>query len=162
MDRRGLLATALVLGSVLELVSLASLAVLPPEFQAFGQGLAKVLSNGALWPAVARLVPVSRFGCAFSVIVLARKLQHALRPRSRLLPAFRILKDAAAAAENVAMTLGPPLSGMLRDSAGNYGPVMVGWVVMTALGTVCSLFLRWDDRSRRDRRLERPPTQRAS
>ena len=73
LDRRGLLATALVLGSVLELVSLASLAVLPPEFQAFGQGLAKVLSNGALWPAVARLVPVSRFGCAFSVIVLARK-----------------------------------------------------------------------------------------
>ena len=43
MDRRGLLATALVLGSVLELISLASLAVLPPEFQAFGQGLAKVL-----------------------------------------------------------------------------------------------------------------------
>lgn len=49
------------IGNGLECIALCSLLLsVPPEFQAGLQGLAKVLSNGALWPAVARLAPVSR------------------------------------------------------------------------------------------------------
>ena len=55
----------------------------------------KVLSNGVIWPAVARLVPPSRFGFAFGLIVLG---------------------------QNLLMTLGPPLAGMLRDSFGPFSP----------------------------------------
>eukprot|EP01043_Picozoa_sp_COSAG02_P065111 COSAG02_NODE_9724_length_2132_cov_1.307919_2_plen_55_part_01 len=49
------------IGSGLECIALCCLLLsVAPEVQATLQGLAKVLSNGALWPAVARLMPVSR------------------------------------------------------------------------------------------------------
>jgi MFS-type transporter involved in bile tolerance (Atg22 family) len=129
LDRRGLLASILALGNAIECAALVSLALLPPEFQALGTGVAKVLSNGALWPAVARLVPVSRYGFAFGLVVLA---------------------------QNLAMTLGPPVSGALRDATGGYGAGMVLWAGVMVVATLAALVLRWDDRRRGSNRLERP------
>ena len=119
LDRKGNLASALALGRGVEFIALVSLWLVGiPEFQAVAMGVAKVLTDGALWPCVARLVPVERFGCAFGVIVLG---------------------------QNIAMTVGPPTSGFLRDSSGNYEPVMWAWSFMTGLGLVSALVLRWDD-----------------
>lgn len=87
LDRHGLLATSLAVGTTVECLSLVSLAVLPPEFQALTMGLAKVFSQAALWPCVSRLVPVSRFGCAFGIIVMG---------------------------QNLAMTVGPPTAGAIH------------------------------------------------
>ena len=128
LDRHGLLATSLAVGTTVECLSLVSLAVLPPEFQALTMGLAKVFSQAALWPCVSRLVPVSRFGCAFGIIVMG---------------------------QNLAMTVGPPTAGAIRDTTG-MGAVMVAWASMMGIAACAGWWLRHDDRSARGAwRLER-------
>ena len=67
-------------------------------------------------------------GCAFGVVVLG---------------------------QNAAMTVGPPIAGMLRDTTGDYWAVLVMWASVAFVGAMLAIGLWYDD-TRSGEKLERP------
>ena len=57
--------------------------------------------------------------------------------------------------QNAAMTVGPPIAGMLRDTTGDYGAVLVMWASVAFVGTLLATGLRYNG-GRDGGNLERP------
>ena len=58
--------------------------------------------------------------------------------------------------QNAAMTVGPPIAGILRDTTGDYGAVLVMWASVAFVGALLATGLLYDDGRGGGGKLERP------